>query len=97
MIDLMAIKARHDAIQIGDKLLPKINALGSKDMQDIRDLIDEVERISAENKTFRIAMQTIAKRYMQNWKPGDTHQSTQRLSAIAHDALAVVDGQEQSE
>lgn len=39
MIDLQAIKERHPKEQV--------NALGSKDMQDIRDLLAEAERLTA--------------------------------------------------
>lgn len=49
----------------------------------------ENERLTAEVTTMRIALQAIAKHYTPNWKPGDTHQTTQRLSGIAHDALLV--------
>ena len=48
MIDIEAIKERHGDIQIGQQKHRKVNALGSKDMQDIRDLIAEVERLTTE-------------------------------------------------
>ena len=48
IVDLGEIKERHADVLIGNEKRPKINALGSKDMQDIRDLIAEVERLRAE-------------------------------------------------
>lgn len=59
-----------------------------------RDAFEEVERLTAEvsaqkglAKKYRMALQEIADSYTPNWKPGDTHQSTQRLSEIAWKAL----------
>jgi hypothetical protein len=51
---------------------------------DGRDMIGEIERL-------RAALGQIAKDYTPNWKPGDTHESTQRLSSIAKDALQTKD------
>lgn len=66
-----------------------------RDMLKIeRNLVDEVEALTAEvraqnglAKKYRMALQEIADSYTPNWKPGDTHQSTQRLSEIAWKAL----------
>ncbi len=44
--------------------------------------------LAAENTVMRKALEKIAEMYTPNWQPGDTHETTQRLSTIARDALA---------
>ena len=47
------IEARHGDIQIGKESREKVNALGSRDMRDIRYLLAEVKRLTAENKVLK--------------------------------------------
>ena len=65
------------------------NAICYVPASELESVENDLDRLTAEGTTMRIALQAIAKHYKPNWKPGDTHVSTQRLSGIAHDALAV--------
>ena len=62
--------------------------------QEIMDVCVDYEKTI---RRYREALQEIAEMYTPGWKVGMTHETTQRLSSIAHDALERVSDKTQAD